>query len=613
MTTYIGCLFPESHVINSYINPEKQSKIYHALHGGGTTTTNNGENWVLFQKNGHPATQSCQHDGFTAVVDGHPWWNDDTLANIAKEKGHSFALIQGFIQYERRVFDHLRGAYSFALFHPERKIALLAIDRMGVKPMYIRFNSTILFGTNIQALTEASNQDASINQQSIFNFLYFHTIPSSATIYNDITKLQPASYLYFDGTNVETKKYWHPTFDDSNSRSIEEHKSGLFNHLRKAVERTAPGNETGSFLSGGLDSSTVSGILSEQVSGANTFSIGFSEQGYDEIEYARIASKCFNTTANEYYVTPDDILASIVDIANAYDEPYGNSSAIPAFFCAKLARSKGITTLLAGDGGDEIFAGNKRYAKQKVFNIYQQIPHSLRKLILEPTLVNGIAKNIPGVKKAYSYIEQARIDMPDRMESYNYLRRMNLKDMLTPELLSEIDPDGPLDCLRDTYNDSSEDSSLLNKMLYLDWKFTLADNDLRKVNRMCEIADVEVHYPMLDDDLVEFSTSVPSSVKLKGLELRSFYKQAMTGFLPEQILNKSKQGFGLPFGEWLKQSPDLQSFVYEKLNQFKEKNIIKDSYIDELIQLHRGGHAAYYGTMVWVILMLELWYEKYKS
>jgi asparagine synthase (glutamine-hydrolysing) len=166
--------------------------------------------------------------------------------------------------------------------------------------------------------------------------------------------------------------------------------------------------------------------------------------------------------------------------------------------------------------------------------------------------------------------------------------------------------------LRDTY-ERAPSNSLLNRMLYLDWKLTLADNDLRKVNRMCELADIKVRYPLLDHDIVELSTRVPPSSKLKGLKLRYFYKNALKEFLPSEVINKSKHGFGLPFGEWLKTSPKLQELIYSSLHRLKLRKVFRDDFLDQLIETHRHGHAAYYGTMVWVLVMLEEWLQQHDA
>jgi len=314
-----------------------------------------------------------------------------------------------------------------------------------------------------------------------------------------------------------------------------------------------------------------------------------------------------------YYVTPDDVYNTIPLIADFYDEPYGNSSALPAYHCAKFAKADGIDCLLAGDGGDEFFAGNDRYAKQKIFEVYGKIPAALRSVFPDAMLaiLPDALKKGP-VQKLDSYVKQARIPLPDRLETYNLFHMMLPSEILNDDFLSAIDFDANMNIMRDRYN-AVDDAGILNKMLYLDWKLTLADNDLRKVNRMCEMADMQVKYPLINDELIEFSTQIPSDLKMKNNTLRHFFKKSMEGFLPQEILYKTKQGFGLPFGIWLRTSPKLIELVNENLLSFRKRKYIKDSFLDMLMKQHQEGHASFYGGMVWVIMMLEMWLSAHEK
>src|SRR5947207_1134756 len=215
--------------------------------------------------------------------------------------------------------------------------------------------------------------------------------------------------------------------------------------------------------------------------------MGFAWEGFDEMKYARITAQHLGARAREYYVTPQDIVEAIPVIARAYDEPFGNDSAAPTYFCAKMAREDGVRVLLAGDGGDEIFGGNTRYAKQKVFEAYGRIPQPLRRGLIEP-----LAFALPGhdriapLRKLGSYIRQASVPLPDRLETYNFLNRSPLAEVFEPEFLAAIDVDEPLAMLREVYGRTAS-SAPLNRMMHLDLKVTLADNDLRKVSRMCDV------------------------------------------------------------------------------------------------------------------------------
>ena len=197
--------------------------------------------------------------------------------------------------------------------------------------------------------------------------------------------------------------------------------------------------------------------------------------------------------------------------------------------------------------------------------------------------------------------------MPDRMQDYNFLHRHDVTDIFQGGFLERVDTAEPLQLLRDCYN-RPENASTLNRMLYMDWKTTLHDNDLVKVNRMCEMVGVDVCYPLLDQRIVELSCRIPSDSKLKGQQLRWFYKQAMADFLPEQIINKSKHGFGLPFGIWLKDYKPLKELAYDAIHGLKKRDYFKPQFLDHAIDMHQSIHAAYYGELIWILMMLELWF-----
>jgi asparagine synthase (glutamine-hydrolysing) len=263
--------------------------------------------------------------------------------------------------------------------------------------------------------------------------------------------------------------------------------------------------------------------------------------------------------------------------------------------------------MLGGDGGDEIFGGNARYAKQMVFERYFQVPGVLRRGVIEP-LVFGLpgGASLPLVRKARSYIEQARMPLPDRMESYNPLHREALEAMFEPGFLAEVDTERPVEWLREPYFRAASQHPI-NRMLHLDLKFTLADNDLRKVSRMCEAAGVEVRYPLLDDDLVEFSGRLPPDYKVRGARLRWFFKEALKDFLPREIIEKSKHGFGLPFGEWARSHPPLRAVVEQRVTAFLDRGYLRPDYVRTLLRRQAEEHANYYGALVWNVVVLEEW------
>jgi asparagine synthase (glutamine-hydrolysing) len=544
------------------------------------------------------------------AAQGHIVWTSPELKALAAQRGDPCAVGEAYRRHGDECLQHMSGPFAVAVVDADCASGLLAVDRMGRHTMcYATPQGQFVFGSTAESVAAHPKVGCELSPQGMFNYLYCHVVPSPGTIYQSIFKLQPGECVAFRNGAVDRHFYWQLKYNDDGAESFAALEGGFRRILREAAVRAIAGNtEIGAFLSGGTDSSTVTGLLTE-LSGkpARTYSIGFSADGFDEMKYARITARHFSAQAHEYYLTPADVVDAIPIIAQAYDEPFGNESAVPTYFCAKMARADGIQVLLAGDGGDEIFGGNVRYARQKLFEPYHSIPAGLRRGLVEP-LVFGIpgGDTIAPLRKLKSYVRQASIPLPDRLESYNFLHRSPLAEIFEPEFLAAIDVTQPTALLREVYQRTASVSPV-NRMMHLDLKITLADNDLRKVSRMCEAAGVEVRYPLIDDAVVKFSGEVPASLKVKGLQLRHFFKQALKDFLPPETIVKAKHGFGLPFGLWLKDHRPLAVLVDESLDAFQGRGIIKPAYVKELLHQHRTSYATYYGTMIWVIMMLERW------
>jgi asparagine synthase (glutamine-hydrolysing) len=285
---------------------------------------------------------------------------------------------------------------------------------------------------------------------------------------------------------------------------------------------------------------------------------------------------------------------------------------LPTHCCARFAREHGCTHLLAGDGGDELFAGNKRYAEQRVFERYQDVPRLLRRGLLEPALaVWPSALTFSLVRKGRNYVSQANTPMPDRTENWNLLHRLGFAEVLHPDFAARVDIDAPLRHMRSVYETAPE-TAFVNRMLHYDWRFTLADNDLRKVGRMCELAGMRVSYPMLHPDVIDLATQVPPDLMMRGTDLRTFYKRAMDGFLPQEIIHKTKHGFGLPFGLWLERSPEVAALINGNLADLRGRGVIRPEFIDRLLHLHGQEDARYYGVFIWLLAMLEQWFKEHR-
>lgn len=554
-------------------------------------------------------TSFSQQNGIKAAIIGSPLWSQKKLARTAKDRGPATSLIEPYLDHGPGFLAWLHGPFALAVVQDDT--ALIAIDRIGIHTLsYAVKDGVFVFSTSTSSVASHPQISRTIDPQAIFNYFYFHDIPSPGTVYRGVEKLLPAQYVHFQNGCVKKDFYWRLHYNDHDQHSFQTEKAHLHKLLYSAVDSVSHDGPTAAFLSGGTDSSTVTGMLAKRGQGAvDTYSIGFNAEEFDEMEYARLAARHFGATPHEYYLKPDDILDAIPLITQAYDEPFGNDSAVPTYFCAKRAAEDGVKIMLAGDGGDEIFGGNARYAKQMVFEHYTRLPEVLRRGIIEPvTFGFPGGESILPVRKLRSYIRQAKIPLPERMEAYNFIHRHPLEEIFEADFLSSLDPNMPEAMLRDAYF-RADSSHPINRMLHLDLKFTLADNDLRKVSRMCEVAGIEVRYPILDEALVEFSAQLPHHFKVKGQKLRWFFKEALRDLLPAKIIDKSKHGFGLPFGYWSISHPPLKALVNETLDRFENRGYIQPQYIRTLRQLHAEEHPTYFGKMIWVMVMLERWLD----
>ena len=572
----------------------------------GRCATNSDGDWGLGLVTVGRAANIIRDRGCTIALHGDP-----LLETSGKRVRASPAAILDRYRNDGPGFlTRLSGPFALAVV-TENEL-LVAGDRLGICPIYYaELADGVVFASTLPALRVHPAVSSEIDPQSIFHYLYSHAIPAPHTVFRGVSRLLPAQYLRVRTRRIELDRYWRPTYTRERDRvAFDGLKRGLRARFRQAMEEAvAPAGKVGCFLSGGTDSSTVAGHLRE-VTGepARAYSIGFAEPGFDEVGYARIAARHFGAQLREYYVEPDDIISLVPKIPEIYGEPFGNSSVIPAYYCARMAREEGIDTLLGGDGGDEIFGGNERYAKMLLFGWYAQVPEVLRAGVIEPLLDNfPLGDRIWPVRKARRYVEQAKIPMPARFESYNLVDWFGAETLFEREFLDTVDRSLPMQEKDAVYAAARADTEL-NRMLDLDLKFTLADNDLPKVGRMCELAGIKVAYPFLLDPVTDFAFALPANLKVRRQRLRYFFKRALADFLPREVITKSKHGFGLPFGLWAASNPRLHEFACDSVLGLKERGIVRPELIDDLLDRRLLEEPHFYGGLLWLFLILEQWY-----
>ena len=526
-------------------------------------------------------------------------------------------ILSRWLEQGEQVLGSIGGEFLLALWNSERSRALLAVDRFSTYPLFWAERAgAVGFSARPEHAAKLAGVPVEINWQGILDYAYFHMIPAPHSIYQGVRRLDLGEALRIEGGRAEVIRYWNPVFDEHRPFVFATERDAFLDALDEGVEECTSGlgrDEVGCFLSGGTDSSTIAGLVTRRYQApARTFSIGFGVPGYDESEYSRLASRHFGTEHTEYFVTPDDVLAGVDAVATQFEQPFGNSSALPTFLCARLAREAGVRRMLGGDGGDEVYGGNERYAKQATFAAYRYVPELVRRNVIEPILWGPLKNtNVKLIAKCRSYVDQANQPLPNRLQGrYNLLNRLGADIMFTDALLDQVDRDQPIVLERDIWaraRATREPMSQINQLLAWDFKFTLADNDLPKVTRMCLAAGVQVSFPMLTHALVQHSLHLQPSQKLKGRTLRYFFKESLRGFLPDEIITKKKHGFGLPFGGWLLQNENLRRVGYDALRSLATRGIIRREVLQQLLTQVETGHAGYYGTMVWVLMVLELW------
>lgn len=512
----------------------------------------------------------------------------------------------------RGAASRLTGPFAMAVHDARTRRSFGAVDRFAIGELCWRVQGDALeFGANA---TQLATPSAELDAQAVFDYLFFHCIPSPRTIYRGVQRVPAAHAVTMEGGQVTLLPYWAPSFGTSAThRSARPTFDALRDQfralLREAVRRHLGAGQPACFLSGGTDSSTIAGVIREVTGQAPlTYSIGFDAEGYDEMAYARIAARHFDCVHHEYYITPDDLVSSIPKVAASFDQPFGNSSVLPSYYCALRAKEDGVQHLLAGDGGDELFGGNARYAKQRVFGLYEAVPLGVRKHLIGPLLGSEGIRRLPLARKAASYVEQARVPMPDRLQMYNLLVRLGVDEVLTPQFLERVDTNEPARHQRDTWAWAGEASDL-NRTLAFDWRYTLGESDIPKVRGAARLAGVGVAFPLLDDELLAFSMSLPDNYKLRGLKLRWFFKEALHGFLPPEIIAKTKHGFGLPFGPWLLKHSGLHKLAADSLGSLGDRGIVRPTFMKALLEHRLAEHPGYYGEMIWILMMLEQWFR----
>lgn len=535
-------------------------------------------------------------------------YNYRELRQDLQERGHFFrtncdteAIVHAYEEFGDDCVKHLRGMFTFALWDRRRQRLLAARDRFGKKPLnYYWDGQRLIFASEIKSILEAGIP-REMNPIALDEYLVYGYVPAPNTLFKGVQKLPAAHILIYEDGQVSVKRYWElsfaPNCRDDEATAVERTRV----LLREAVQvRLMSEVPLGAFLSGGIDSSLVVGLMSQMMSQpVETFSIGFEEEDYSELPYARKAASHFGTHHHEFYVRPD-LVAILPELAWAYDEPFADPSMLPTYYVSKLAREH-VAVVLTGDGGDEIFGGYTRYERELSVN---RIPPLLRF-----SLGCGGAL-LPDGMRGKRRLSNIRLDLPTR-----YLRALTLlpansrASMYHRDYLPHVRSHQPYERLISEFHTARHLDSMA-QMQFVDVRSYLTDDILVKVDKASMLNSLETRAPLLDQHLVEYVSSLPSAVRTRG-GLKYLLKRVAADMLPAVILTRPKQGFGVPIRYWLRK--DLVDYTHDLLDspRARQRGIFNAQFIRNLLKAHASTKLVNYSEAIWALLCLELWFQVY--
>jgi len=531
------------------------------------------------------------------------------------QKGYIFktttdteVILHLYEEYGVHCLQYLRGMFAFAIWDSNKQQLFCARDRFGIKPFYYYSDQEkFVFGSEIKAILKSNDIDKTISIDALDSYFAFGYITSDLSIYKNIKKLQPAHYLLLslkDKPVIEINRYWEIHFDPDYSKSENRWKEEIEACFSETVKLHMISDvPLGAFLSGGIDSSSVVAMMAKNSDRpVKTFSIGFKEQKFNELKYARELANKYGCEHHEQIVEPESI-GLLSKLVSAYDEPFADSSAIPTYYVSQLAR-KHVTVALSGDGGDELFAGYTGYTK---FKKIRSFPLNFRGSIANKVIWGNIHNLIPhstkgkglmyflSQPKEYAFAYQTSWTEQERSELFGH------SDENRNKLATELFKVGILQ--------NKKNHDFISNLQYLDMKTYMVDDILTKVDRASMMNSLEVRVPILDHKFAELTFKIPSELKLKRNEKKYILKKAMENYLPQSILSHPKQGFGVPLSLWFK--GDLKEFVNDTLlsQHALISNYLDTNYVKKIVLEDRKGKRDF-NSKIWSLIIFEEWLKQ---
>ena len=547
-------------------------------------------------------------------------YNYRQLRDQLEKLGHAFytnsdteAIVHAYDQYGADCPKHLRGMFAFAIWDERTQELFLARDRVGKKPiLYAQVNGQFVFGSEFSALLQHPDISKDIDVEALNQYLSFMCVPAPLTAYQAIRKLEPGHSLRYRKGEIKIERYWQPDFSQKLDISEQEAGERAIEILRDAVKvRLMSDVPLGAFLSGGIDSSAVVALMSQESSApVKTFSIGFEEQDFSELHHARRVAEHVGAEHHEFIVRPDalEVLPILVE---HYGEPYADSSAVPTYYVARETR-KHVTVALNGDGGDESFAGYERYAAMRLAEQYHRIPAMLRDNVMRQAieLIPSSETQRSRVRDVKRFVEAASLPKAER-----YLRWVSVfdsqakQDLYTENFKRETRGDSAAGII-DPWFARANGSGIVDAALLTDIMTYLPNDLLVKVDIATMANSLEARSPFLDHHVIEFAASLPEKYKLRGLTTKYLLKRVLKKLLPAENLGRRKMGFGVPIGHWFRGK--LQPFLRETIlsESALKRGLFKPEAVKKLVELHTGSERDF-SHQLWTLLMLELWFQRF--
>ena len=558
-------------------------------------------------------------DGSIWIVFNGEIYNYPELRRELEQKGHKFSthtdtetIVHAYEEYGENCVSKLNGMFAFAIWDDSRKKLFLARDRIGVKPLYYFFDGhRLIFGSELKAILQCKDIPKNIDHQALDAFLTFEYVPAPLSIFAEIKKLPAGHVLTFERGKVSTRQYWDLRFYSARAGEDELGET-LYGLLKDAVRmRLISDVPLGAFLSGGIDSSTLVALMSELMDRpVKTFSIGFDDLSYNELEYARTVAKYFGTDHEELTIRPDAVNL-VSDLIKHLDEPLADVSIFPTYLVSKLAREH-VTVVLSGDGGDELFGGYEWYVAQKLARHYGYLPKAMKTRLI-PSLIGLVPpspKKKGPVNKLKRFVEGSAL--PESLRHFrwsSFLTGEAKQDLYSDGLRQSVNHDAT--CARFTsYFDAYIEADPTWQEQFADVKTYLADDILVKVDRMSMANSLEARSPFLDYRVAEFAAGLPSDLKLKGLQTKYLLKRCMRAKLPPCILKRKKEGFSIPMKNWLQQElrPMMEDMLSPK--RVSQEGLFNSVYIEKLKADHLDG-VANNSHQLWSLMVFEIWRSTY--